>query len=232
MPKKEDEKEPVVRVADISEFKPDPENVNLHTERGKAIVEKSMRERGYGRPAFSANDGRVLGGNLSTLDVAAALGLKKVIVVETEGEMPIIHVRTDIDPDSYEARRLAIEDNRSAQVSIKYDPELLLALQVQEPELVSGLWDDFEWMDIEVQATTQGPPIVDDGEFARGNTYRGGVNQNMVVVGFGRFAALVDGDLVREVAEKLKERWGDEPGECLTQVCKLLMGEEGESASA
>ena len=58
MPKKKEEKEPVVRVADISEFKPDPENENLHTQRGQAIVEKSMRERGYGRPAFAAKTAR------------------------------------------------------------------------------------------------------------------------------------------------------------------------------
>lgn len=62
-------------IADISDFRPDEENANRHTLRGRSLVHKGMEKRGYARPAFAAKDGTVLGGNLSTLDVAVDIGL-------------------------------------------------------------------------------------------------------------------------------------------------------------
>ena len=66
MPDKEETDGPVAYIADLSDFNPDPDNLNLHTQRGQAMVTASQEKRGYARPAFAASDGTVLGGNLST----------------------------------------------------------------------------------------------------------------------------------------------------------------------
>jgi hypothetical protein len=91
------------------------------------MVEASQRQRGYARPAFAAKDGTVLGGNLSTMEVAPDIGLGngEVLVVETDGDIPIIHLRRDIEAGTEAATLLAAEDNQSALVSIDFDPERL-----------------------------------------------------------------------------------------------------------
>lgn len=132
-------------LTDIKEFKPDPQNANRHTLRGRSMVEKGMEQRGYARPAFAASDGTVLGGNLSTMEVAPGIGLGdgKVFVVESDGTIPIIHKRVDVEAGSSEARLLALEDNRTGQVSLDFDP-LVLAAEMETGLDLSGLWDDSE----------------------------------------------------------------------------------------
>jgi site-specific DNA-methyltransferase (adenine-specific) len=91
------------------------------------MVEASQRQRGFGRPGFAARDKTMLGGNLSIMEVAPDIGLGNgdVFVVETDGDIPIIHLRRDIEPGTDKAILLAAEDNQSALVSIDFDPERL-----------------------------------------------------------------------------------------------------------
>lgn len=132
-------------LADIGDFKPDAENANNHTLRGRSLVHKGMEKRGYARPAFAAKDGTVLGGNLSTLDVAVDIGLGegKVLVVETDGRLPIIHKRVDVEPGTEEARMLALEDNRTAEISLSWDAGVLVDFMEQGLD-ITGLWDETE----------------------------------------------------------------------------------------
>lgn len=132
-------------IADIGDFKPDEENANRHTLRGRSLVQKGMEKRGYARPAFAAKDGTVLGGNLSTLEVAVDIGLGegKVLVVETDGKLPIIHKRVDVEPGTEEARLLAIEDNRTAEISLDWNPAILVDFMEQGLD-ITGLWDEAE----------------------------------------------------------------------------------------
>lgn len=128
--------------ANLSEFKPDPKNHNKHTLKGHKMVTNSMQNRGYARPGFAANDGTVLGGNLSTMEIAPSLGIGdgRVIVVETDGTIPIIHKRTDVAPDSLEAKQLSYEDNLSGVFSFELDPSVVMA------DIEAGF--DFEAIDI------------------------------------------------------------------------------------
>jgi hypothetical protein len=121
--------EPKAYKARLADFKPDQNNLNRHTQRGQRLVENSQRQRGFGRPGFAAKDGTVLGGNLSVMEVATDIGLGdgEVFVIETDGDIPILHLRRDVAPDSETAALLAAEDNHSALKSINYDPEILLA---------------------------------------------------------------------------------------------------------
>jgi hypothetical protein len=130
--------------ADIADFKPLPSNHNKHSVKGQKMVTNSMQKRGYARPAFAANDGTVLGGNLSTMEVAPAVGLGggRVLVVETDGDMPIIHKRRDIAPDSLAAKTLSYEDNLTS--FFDFTP----SLEVFAADLESGF--DFEAIDVTV----------------------------------------------------------------------------------
>lgn len=132
-------------LANIDEFKPDSQNVNRHTSRGMEAVKKSMSKRGYARPAFAASDGTVLGGNMSTLEVAVGLevGNGKVLVVETDGQLPIIHKRTDIQPGTKEAHLLAIEDNRTAELSLDWDSSIMVDFMQNGLDLTE-LWNPDE----------------------------------------------------------------------------------------
>lgn len=130
------------RIASLAEFKPDPNNANLHTERGRAMLENEIQTDGFGRPTFAAKDGTILGGNM-TLEVSGAieLGGGRVVVIETDGKIPIVHQRTDIvDPNSEVARGLATADNRIAQVSLNFDPKAIAQLKEQHPKVVKRLF--------------------------------------------------------------------------------------------
>ena len=67
--------EPKTYKAKLEDFKPDPRNLNRHTQRGRGMVEASQRQRGYARPAFAAKDGTVLGGNVTAQKSTQAMPL-------------------------------------------------------------------------------------------------------------------------------------------------------------
>lgn len=135
---------PSVRIAPLSAFSQDSENANKGTEKGTDLLKKSLSQRKFARPTFAAKDLTILGGN-KTLAAAAEVGMQEAIVVESDGSRPIIHVRTDL-PNSKtpEARRLAIEDNRIAQVSLDWDDKILGAFAEFDKKLLEGLWDEDE----------------------------------------------------------------------------------------
>jgi len=119
-----------IRVISLGDIQFDAHNANQHTPEGTSLLKQSMAQRGFGRPVFSANDLTILGGN-NAMQVARDLGYAEAILVETDGDTPIIHVRKDLTSDSADARTLAIEDNRIAQVSLNWnDAELLQAKQI------------------------------------------------------------------------------------------------------
>jgi len=136
--------DPKVKVVKLSSILPDSHNANLHSERGRDLLEKSLRERGFFRPMAAAGKGGspiMLAGNL-TQEVAASIGMDEALVIESDGKRPIVHVRTDLDPDSKEARLLGVEDNRIASVSLNWNPEVLKSLAEEIPR--TGLFTDEE----------------------------------------------------------------------------------------
>lgn len=124
---------PKVEVKKLTDAMPDDQNANQHTPRGQAIVTESMRKRGFFRPIAAAGKGVdkpvIKAGNL-TQEVAIDAGMgEEAIFVYTDGTVPIVHVRTDIEPDSPEAALLGLEDNRSSEVSNRWDAEMVSLLQ-------------------------------------------------------------------------------------------------------
>ena len=117
----------MARKADYSGIRPDVKNANKGTERGRYMVEASLRETGAGRSILLDKDGRIIAGN-KTFEAASDIGLP-VRVVETDGTELVAVKRTDLDldDDTGTARRLAYYDNRAAQVGLDWDAEQMLA---------------------------------------------------------------------------------------------------------
>lgn len=115
---------PFVEVVSISEIVPDDKNVNLGSVRGTAMIEDSFSEDGAGRSILLDRNRRDIAGNKS-LQAAVDTGIERVIIVHTQGNELVAVQRDDVDLDSERGRRMALRDNRAAQVSINYDPDML-----------------------------------------------------------------------------------------------------------
>jgi len=209
-----------------SGIKPDPNNANQHTERGKKAATASMEKDGFFRPGAGAVDPEtgevvVLAGNMAITDVAAELGMNDVIIIETDGTRPIIHVRTDLTPDEARAARLAVGDNFTAAVSLNWDAAVLAQLNSQTPDgdLFEGMWKADEWAGVLASAIDPEPA----SEGAPGKRSRAGIDQSVVVVAFGRFAAPVDRELAGDAMRYIQEHYGTEPGEALAQLCRDIL---------
>lgn len=113
------------KITRLRDLTPDAKNANKGTERGTGMLEQSLRNYGAGRSILIDKKGRVIAGN-KTVEQAAALGLDKVQVVESDGRTIIAVQRTDLDLEKDpKARELALADNRIAEVNLDYDKAVL-----------------------------------------------------------------------------------------------------------
>ena len=113
-------------ITSIADLKPDTKNANKGSQRGRGLLEKSLRQYGAGRSVLTDKNGNLIAGN-KTIDVAAELDLP-VKVVQTNGEEVVVVQRTDLDIDSAAGRGLAIADNRTSEVSLDWDASVLAEL--------------------------------------------------------------------------------------------------------
>ena len=133
----------VARQPKYDGIQPDRKNANKGTERGRYMVEASLRETGAGRSILLDKDGRIIAGN-KTFEAASDIGLP-VRVVETDGTELVAVKRTDLDldDDTGTARKLAYYDNRTSAVGLAWDVEQILA-DVNAGLDLSGLWFEQE----------------------------------------------------------------------------------------
>ena len=119
-----DQSEPNVNVSivDLSSLTPDRRNANRGTERGRYMVARSHEKFGAARSGVIDRNGVIIAGNKSA-EAQAELGMDRVIVVETDGSMPVYVRRRDLDIDDPKARELAYADNRTSEVDLQWDAE-------------------------------------------------------------------------------------------------------------
>jgi DNA modification methylase len=124
--------------------RPDPRNANVGTPRGRALLERSLREYGAGRSALADATGTLLAGNKA---FATAQALKLPIkIVETDGGEFVVVVRRDLTlGDDPRAQALAVADNRVGELDLVWDPAVLAALKADGLDL-EGFWtvEEFE----------------------------------------------------------------------------------------
>lgn len=129
-----------LEVLSVEDLEFDDKNPNKGTDRGRDTVQNSIVENGFGRSILIDKNGRIIAGNKST-EAAIKSGLKTVKVIKTKGDEIIAVQRTDIDLDSPEGRRLAVGDNRAAELGIQWDPEVISSLTGEGVDLSSYFTD-------------------------------------------------------------------------------------------
>lgn len=130
----------------LSDLTPDAHNANKGTERGRALLEKSLQQYGAGRSIVLDKNGRIIAGN-KTAETAGEIGIEDVVIVRTNGDQLVAVLREDLDlsDDESGARMMAYADNRVGMVSLDFDPEVLLA------DMTAGLPLDEFWQDFELE---------------------------------------------------------------------------------
>ncbi len=118
----------------IKDLQQDAKNANSHTAKGKKLLEKSLKDLGAGRSILADKDGKIIAGN-ATAEQAAALGFKKIRVVETTGDELVVVQRTDLALDSAKGRKLAILDNRVAEIDLSWNAEALASFNLNLGEM-------------------------------------------------------------------------------------------------
>lgn len=101
------------------------QNANAHTERGASMLELSIQKDGWIGAMTATADGEVFDGSLR-LDIGMPLLAVDPIVVRSNGDRPIVHIREDIaSTDDPRAKRLSVAANRIAEVSLNWDAGVL-----------------------------------------------------------------------------------------------------------
>jgi len=120
-------------------FRPQRVNTNKHTERGMALLEKSIQKDGWIGAITVAADGETFDGSARLETVGAVMGESEPIVVDVDGTRPVILRRTDIESvDDPRAKRLAVAANAIASADWNPDGPLLAALAAED-DLVAQL---------------------------------------------------------------------------------------------
>ena len=132
--------------AKLTDFRPDPKNLNKGTERGNYALERSLRDYGFARPIVADKDGTILAGN-HAFEKAGEIGLKKIRVIETDGDEIIVHKRTDLDANTAKARMVALADNRTTEINLAWDASEFKDLLQETPD-VKNFFADTELEDL------------------------------------------------------------------------------------
>lgn len=127
-------------MAHISETKPDRQNARKHNPRNVGMIERSLQSDGFGRSILLANDGTIIAGN-ATAEAAASAGIEDMIVVESDGSKVIAVKRIDVEPGSERFRKLAVGDNRAAELA-DWDADVLRGLADDGVDLSQFWFDD------------------------------------------------------------------------------------------
>lgn len=117
-------KEYEIKEIDIDQLVSDDANVNAGTERGRELLDRSLEQFGAGRSVLLDKDNKLVAGN-KTAQSSIKRGIKKVLVVETEGEVLVAVRRKDIDLDTKEGREMALADNAVGKADLAWNKEAL-----------------------------------------------------------------------------------------------------------
>ncbi len=148
-----------IQQGQLTDLIPDRQNLNVGTERGRYAIEKSIRDYGFGRPLVADKNGVIIAGN-HTLEVAGEIGMEKVIVVESEGDAIIVHRRKDLDANDAKTRMLAIADNRTSELSLKWDTDGLQEFAEGTEQVLDFFSDaELELLNNELQAPSYEPEL-------------------------------------------------------------------------
>jgi ParB-like chromosome segregation protein Spo0J len=110
-------------ITHIGQLTHDPENARKHNPRNIGTIQDALQSVGAARSIVVDEAGVILAGN-GVIEAAAAAGIERVKVVDTDGETIVAVRRTGLTPE--QKKRLAYFDNRTAELA-DWDIEQILA---------------------------------------------------------------------------------------------------------
>ncbi len=144
-----------VKAADLT---PDIANANRHTARGEDMVSKSITKHGFRFAGTLDKDNRIVHGN-NRHEQAGAIGLEDVVIVEADPNKQYYLKFNDLDlaDGDNPAREIAYLANRTAQVSIEFDPAMMLA-DINAGVDLSGMFFETEIEELMAKLVEEEPP--------------------------------------------------------------------------
>lgn len=135
------------KIEKLSDVRQQQKNANLHSERGMAMLEKSMNRVGYTAPMIAAADGEIISGSARHEVAAEIFGDESSpIVIESDGTRPIVVVRTDIpNASDSRAKEVAVMENRVAEVNLVWEPEVIQDLRMEIPDTMKMAFSEKEF---------------------------------------------------------------------------------------
>lgn len=141
----------------LSDFRPQKDNANTHTQRGLKALSDAYSEVGYVAPMTAAANGEVLDGS-ARLEQAFDQFEDEALVIHHLGDRPIVMIRDDVpDADDPRAKRISYGANRVFELDLKWSPEQLL-LDKEAGVDFSGLFYDNEFDEITAEVKKELPP--------------------------------------------------------------------------
>lgn len=116
----------------VTDFQPDDKNMNLHTQYGMSLLEKSVEKVGIIESITVSADDKVISGNARQEIISRKFGDVEPIIVETDGKRPVILKRTDINSNTEEFHRAAILANTVSKHNIDLDLNLIQEIAVEQ----------------------------------------------------------------------------------------------------
>jgi DNA modification methylase len=98
----------------LDQLQLDPNNVATHDARNLSVIGSSIEQLGAGRSIVMDATGRVIAGNGTVQAARNGHRVKRVVVVESDGDTLVAVQRNDLTPE--QARALALADNRSSDL--------------------------------------------------------------------------------------------------------------------
>lgn len=133
-----------VSVLNIEDLGEDFLNPNKGTARGAAVTDFSVDTFKPARGIALDKDNMTMAGN-KTLRSAKRAGIKKVIVVETDGDVLVATRRRDMDlddPDDTRAREYSVADNRSGELGLGWDADNIATAAAAGADFSVLFYDD------------------------------------------------------------------------------------------
>lgn len=203
----------------IDVYAPDAHNANAGSPRGESVLDTSLSEVGAGRSIVASSEDVIAAGN-KTLAAAKRAGITKVVEVETDGDVLLVHKRRDVTADSPRFRRLAHLDNRAGNF-MEWDVAQIFE-DIDAGLDLSDLWRDDELELLQAQLDAQA--LVEGALSAtpEGNRIKGDKTQQIKPVLYA--------DQVADFERALAATGEVNRGEALLLVCRYYLEHHGEAA--
>lgn len=128
------------KIGHIRDLTPDPANARKHGPRNVGTIVSALQEVGAARSIVIDEDGTILAGN-ATVEAAGEAGITKVHVVDADGSTIVAVRRTGLT--AAQKARLALFDNRAAELADGWNLDVLSALQAAGVKL-EDMWTEQE----------------------------------------------------------------------------------------